>query len=97
MGGTKKLKVGRDNIIKLLVDKMLEPYNSSYEYVLENELIDGKLWCTHFEWTLGEAEEYKKWWIKFWQENVSPKYSKKFLEKEWQWFNLQYGLRIKKD
>lgn len=91
----KKLKIGRDNIIKPLVDKMLELHNSSYEYVLENELIDGKLWCTKYEWTLAEAEEYKKWWIKFWQENVSPKYSKRFLEKEWMWFNLMWGLRIK--
>ena len=95
MAGIKKLKNGRDNIIKPLIDKMLEPHNSNYEYVLANEMIDNKLWCTHFEWTLGEAEEYKKWWIKFWQNNVNPRYSKKFLEKEWQWFNLMYGLRIK--
>ena len=95
MAGIKKLKNGRDNIIKPLIDKMLEQHNSNYEYVLANEMIDNKLWCTHFEWTLGEAEDYKKWWIKFYQENVTPRYSKKYLERQWQWFNLMYGLRIK--
>ena len=93
----KKLKIGKDNIVKILIDKMLEPYNSSYDYVISNETIDGKLWCTHFEWTLTEAEEYKKWWIKFWQENVSLRYSRRFLEKEWQWFNLMWGLKIKNE
>ena len=91
----KKLKIGRDNIIKILIDKMLEPYNSNYDEVVETKMIDGKLWFTHFEWTLGEAEEYKKWWIKFYQENVTPRYTKKYLEKSWQWFNLMYGLKIK--
>ena len=95
MAKAKKLKVGRDNIIKILIDKMLEKYGIDYDYVVANEMIDGKLWCSNYEWTLSEAEEYKKWWIKFWQENVIPRYTKKYLEREYMWFNLMWGLKIK--
>ena len=95
MAGIKKLKIGRDNIIKILIDKMLESKNSNYDEVVKTEMIDEKLWCTHFEWTLGEADEYKKWFIEFFQKKITPRRPKYRLEKEWQWFNLMYGLKIK--
>ena len=91
----KKLKVGNPEIARALFNKMLEKHGVDYDYVMVNQYIDGLVWCSHYSWTQEESDEYKKWYIKFYQENVTPRYSKKFLEHQWSWFNLQYGLRIK--
>ena len=56
---------------------MLEPHNSNYDEVIKTEMIDGKLWCTHFEWTLGEAEEYKKL-----AERTKKAFQNKYYDKE---------------
>jgi hypothetical protein len=76
---------------------MLEKHGVNYEYVKENPMIDGVVWCTHYEWTKEESEEYKKWWFDFFKNNVTPKYSKKFLDRYWSYFYLQYGLKVKED
>ena len=91
----KKLKVGNPEIAKALFNKMLEKHGVDYDWVMANQEIDGRVWCSHFDWTQEESDEYKKWFIDFFQNNVSPIRSKKLLEREWQWFNLMYGLRIK--
>lgn len=93
----KKLKIRDPELPKILINKMLEKHNIDYDYVMDNQYINGILWCSHYEWTQEESDEYKKWYIKFYQENVTPRYTKKYLERNWQWFNLQYGLRIKDD
>ena len=90
----KKLKVESPEIARALINKMLEKHNVDYDWVMANQEVDGRMWCTHFSWTQQESNEYKKWYIKFYQENVTPRYTKKYLEKFWQWFNLMYGLRI---
>jgi hypothetical protein len=95
MAGIKKLKVGNPELAKILIDKMLEKHGIDYDYVIANPQIDGSVWCSHYDWTQEESDNYKKWWIDFFQNNVSPRRSKKLLEIHWQWFNLQYGLRIK--
>ena len=95
MAGIKKLKVGNPEIAKRLISKMLEKHGVDYDWVMANQEIDGRVWCSHFDWTQEESDEYKKWYVKFYQENVSPRYSKKYLELTWQCFNLQYGLRVR--
>ena len=93
----KKLKLGDPELPKILINKMLEKHNVDYDYVIANPEIDGRVWCVHYSWTQEESDEYQKWWFDFYKNNVAPKYSKKYLEKSWPWFNLQYGLRIKED
>ena len=95
MAGIKKLKVGNPEIAKALFNKMLEKHCIDYDYIMANQHINGVAWCSHYDWTQQESDEYKKWYIKFYQENVTPRYTKKYLEKSWQWFNLMYGLKIK--
>jgi hypothetical protein len=90
----KKLKIRDPELIKILINKMLEKHGVDYEYIKLNEIIEDRLWCAHYSWTEQECQEYKKWWIKFFQENVSPRKLKKVLEKEWLWFNLMWGLRV---
>lgn len=91
----KKIKIGDIELAKALINKILESFNVDYDWVIANQEVDGRPWFQHFEWTQEESDNYKKWFIEFFQKNVSPRLSKKILEKEWQWFNLMYGLKIK--
>ena len=93
----KKLKIGDPELIKILISKMLEKYEVDYDWVVANQNIDVKSWYSHFEWTLDESEEYRDWFVKFFQENVSPRKRRDYLFREWQWFNLMYGLKVKNE
>jgi hypothetical protein len=97
MAKIKKLRIGDPKIPRKLIDKMLEKYGVDYDYIMDNQKIEGKLWCSYYTWTQKESNEYKKWFIDFLQNDVSPRRSKKLLEREWQWFDMMYGLRIKDD
>jgi len=90
----KKIKINSPELAKILIDKMLENTSVDYNYVIANQQIEGRLWCTHYSWTQKESDTYKKWWIDFFYNNVTPKRTKKYIEKSWPWFNLQYGLRV---
>jgi len=91
----KKLRVGNPELVKILINKMLEKHNIDYNYIMANQIIDGRVWCTHYEWTQEESNNYKKWFIDFFKSNVSPKLSKKLLEIQWIYYNLMWGLKIK--
>ena len=97
MAGIKKIKLGSPGIAKILIDKMLENHNVDYDYVVENQHINGVVWCSYYSWTQEESNNYKKWWFDFFQKNVSPKLSKRILEREYIWWDLMYGLKIKDD
>jgi len=97
MGGIKKIKRNSPDLAKILINKMLENHDIDYDYVMANQHIDGKVWCSHYEWTQEQSDNYKDWWMDFFRNNVSPKMSKTQLKKEWSWFDLMYGLRIKEE
>jgi len=92
---TKKLKAGSEELIKVLIDKMLEKYGVGYDYVNKNQTLYETPWYQYYTWTQKESDEYEKWWIEFMKANVSPKYSVKYIKSSWPWFNLKYGLKIK--
>lgn len=97
MAGVKRIKIGDESLVRILIDKMLESNNSNYDFVIKNQTIDGQPWCNHFEWTQKESDKYKEWFMDLFKNNVSPRMSKKSIEREYQWFNMMYGLKVKED
>lgn len=82
-----------DDLVTIMLNKMLEKYGVDVQYILEHQYIDGKLWCTYYTFTKEEAEEYKIWAMKFLKEN-RKNWNKAKIEKEFSWFNLMWGLRV---
>lgn len=91
----KKIKFGDKGLAKILIDKMLENHDVDYEWVMNNQQIDGMPWCTKLEWTQEQSNEYKKWFVDFFYTKVSPRKTKKWINREYMWFDLMYGLKIK--
>lgn len=90
----KKLKEGSQEVARIIFDKMLEKHNVGYDYVMKNQTINDRVWCSYYSWTPEEQAEYKKWWIDFYYTRVTPRRTKKRLKESWLWFDLMYGLRI---
>ncbi len=87
-------KYRRDEVIKILVDKMLEPYNSSYDYVKSNPKIEGIDWYSYYTFkTVEDLEKFKEFFILTLTKNTSPRFTRSSAEREWPWFNLMYGLK----
>lgn len=84
------MKDKKEAFIKKVINKMLEKHNVDFDYVKDNPEIDGNQWYEHFTHTEKDEEELKKYYIK----NHYYKDSK-VSEKEWSWFNLMWGLKIK--
>ena len=84
-------KKKKKDMLEDLVDMMLEKHNSSYQYVLENPIIEGEPWYLHYTWTKEEEEEYKKKAI----EMLTKKYklSVKMSKQSLLWILLDVGLR----
>ena len=80
-----------ENFIKELISKQLEKHGVDFDYVLKNQTIDGKLWCTHFTCTPEEADQLKEWAISEMRKRF--KWSKRLCESQYSWFYLMYGLR----
>jgi len=80
-------------VIRKLVNRMLEPYGKDYDYVMACPEIEGELWCTYYTWTDEESNKFEEWAIDTLRKDM--KWSKEKAEKEYGWFNLMYGLKIK--
>lgn len=93
----KKIYIGSEELVKILVDKMLEKYNVNTDYVIANPTIDGISWFQYYTWTSEEQSTYKEWFIKFLKNNVKPKLNKERIEREFFWFDLMWGLKIAND
>lgn len=84
----------RNEVIKVIIDKMLEPHNSSYDEILVNPEIENKPWYTHYTFNSKEEfDKFKKFFIFTLTKNTTPKYNLKQVKLEWSWFNLMYGLK----
>lgn len=93
MAGIKKISI--NEATKILINKMLEKYNVDYDYIFDNQEIDGVPWYQYYTWTQEESDKYKEFFIDFLRHNIKPKFLKKQAIREWDWFNLMYGLKIK--
>lgn len=84
--------MAKENLIQIIIDKMLEKHGVNYAYILENQEIEGKPWYTYYTFTKQEEKEFKEWFIKFVGKKI--KFSKKYIEREYALFSLMYGLTI---
>jgi hypothetical protein len=87
-------KYKRGEVVKVLIDKMLEPFNSSFDEVQANPEIEGKPWFQYYTFkTLEDFEKFKEFFILTFTKNTRPAFTKSQAEKEFSWFNLMYGLK----
>jgi len=84
-----------DNAIKALINKQLEKYNVDFDYVMDHQQIDGKLWCYYFTLTKDEDEAFRKWAIEYLRKTFH--WQKQYAEKEFSWYYLMYGLNVSPD
>ena len=80
-----------ENFVKEWINKQLQKHGVDFEYVLKNQQIEGKLWCTHYTCTQEEADELKKWALAEMKKRF--KWSKRMGESQYAWLNLMWGLR----
>jgi len=83
----------RDKVLKFVVDKMLEPYDSSFDKVVEEPKINGVVWYQFYTWSEEQMEQFKEFFIKTLTKSCSPKFSIEMANREWAMFNLMYGLK----
>lgn len=81
-----------DEVLILLINKMLEPYNVDIEYVKANPKIEGIDWFSYYTWNEEQEEEFEKFFFETLKKEL--KWSKQKIKKEWPWFNLMWGLRV---
>jgi hypothetical protein len=87
-------KYKRDEVIKVIIDKMLEPHGSSYDEILANPEINGESWYQYYKWTEKEREDFKNFFIFTLMKNTRPLFKKHYAEIEWKAFDLMYGLKL---
>lgn len=78
----------KEEVLKKLINKQLEPYNVTYEGVLNDSE-----WFLKYSTTQEQEEEFKKWGIEILRKEL--KMTKNEAEKEMDMFLLKYGLTIK--
>ena len=80
-------------LIKEMINKMLEPYGVDMNYVSANPHIDNEPWFQHFTHTQKEEDEWLEWSYKRAKEVLKRdrQYCKKFVD----YINFMYGLKIK--
>lgn len=81
-------KINRENIAKHLVEYELNMVGKTIE-----DTIDDDKWFFNFTMTSDQFEEFKKYAVDLIKKTF--KCSKKRAERNFEWFNLGYGLRIK--
>jgi hypothetical protein len=83
-------RINAEKEVPILIEKMLNG-RSTYDFVMENQKIDGVPWFQYFTWDEEEEEEYRKWFMERFLK--VHKYPKKLAEREFSWFNLMWGLK----
>lgn len=87
------MKITKDNLIPVMIDKMLEPYGKSYAWVVENQLIDGVSWFDYYTWTEAEERDFKIWAVRVIKRALRCSSEKAI--SEYGWFSLMYGLKTR--
>lgn len=73
------------------ISKMLEMagYNKTYDDIIKE---NNPTWFSDYTMTTEQCNQWEEWFIKTSRKKL--KCSKKRSEKEFMWFNLNYGLKI---
>jgi len=79
-------------LLKVLIDKQLEPFNLTIEDV-SGEENDG--WYSRYKVSEEESNKWREWGVNYIRENYNM--PKKVAEREMSWVFLMWGLAIKKD
>lgn len=90
MSKKKIYKLGSEELIKLLIDKQLSKYKITYENV------KGRKDAWYQEYTFDSKEEYLEWkqfCLDVLSKQVKPKLTKEMVIKEFNFFDLCYGLK----
>ena len=90
----KKYDIKSDELVEILINKMLEKHNISMKDVMGKTKDGEPEWYQHYTFTTEESSNYKEWFINFFKDNVKPKMGKKQIEKFYLWFDVMWGLRI---
>ena len=99
-------KITTDQFIRDVIDFELKPYGINFEYILnlpkkpENEDdIDPNVeyqdkWYVRYKFNnFNEFNEFRKYFYEHWKDYAPKrKWTKDILYREFEWFNLQYGL-----
>lgn len=91
---SKRIKIGSVELAKTLINKLVEKHGVDYDFIMKNQKIDNRVWCSHYSWTSQEKLDYKNWYIDFYYNNVLPRRTKKRIKEDFVWFDIMYGLRI---
>lgn len=75
-----------------LVSNMLRKHGVDYYYVLENRTIEGESWFSYYTMTQEEADKFREDSIQIIREKL--KISQAKARKEFDWFWLEWGLRV---
>lgn len=78
----------KKEVFKKLINKQLEPYDLTYE-----DILNDSEWFLRYSTTQEQEEEFKKWAIEILRKEL--KMTKKEAEKEMDMFLLNYGLTLK--
>jgi len=88
-------RINSDKEVPILIGKMLEKYNVTYEYILQNQKIDGVNWFQYYTFTEEEEKEFHLWFIN--RLTNTYRCSISLAEREYSYFNLMWGLKLKND
>lgn len=81
------MKKAKDEIIfETLINKMIEPHCIDIE-----DIRDSQTWYNDYQWTYKESLDFRKWAIEYLSK--ARHVSKKWADRELQWFNLSHGLK----
>lgn len=77
-------------IMKIIIGKMFESFGKTLED-LKQESKTNPTWYNNYKWTRKQEEDFKAFYINFYQTRVCPKLGKKAIEASYPWFYLNYG------
>lgn len=85
----------KEEVIRILINKMLEPYKVDYDYIKENPVIDGKNWYTYYTMSEEQEKEFEAFAVDVLKKEL--RLNQVRAESEYSWFSLMYGLKVLKN
>lgn len=85
----------KEEVIRILINKMLEPYKVDYDYIKENPVIDGKNWYTYYTMSEEQEKEFEAFAVDVLKKEL--RLNQVRAESEYSWFSLMYGLKVVKN
>lgn len=81
-----------EETVKELVNLQLRKHGVDYDFVLENPRIEEQYWFSYYTLTEEESAKFREEAIKIIRDNLKCTIAR--ANKEYDWFHLQWGLRI---